>query len=420
MAIGIDIGTSGVRASAIDASQQVLAHASAVLPPGDDAREPHIWLQAMERVLLSVLSRIEPVEVRAIAVDGTSGTCLAIDRLGSPIGRAAMYYDQLPEDIDADRFWATVPTDSAARSATSPAGKALALLRHRDLSRIVHQADWLSGCLSGQFEVTDENNALKTGYDPVSRRWPDWLETLGLDIGLLPRVVEPGTVIGTVTTSIVDRLGLSPQTLVVAGTTDGCASFMATGAAEIGDGVTALGSTLTIKLLTDRPVTSPRHGIYSHRLFGKWLAGGASNSGGKALAQHFSTDELVRLSSQIDPAVPSALDYYPLPRPGERFPISDPNLAPRAAPRPDNDVAFLHGLLEGIARIEALGYRTLADLGAHPLKTLRTVGGGAHNKQWAEMRHRLTGAEMRVPLSDDAAVGVARLALIGADLLKDA
>lgn len=74
-----------------------------------------------------------------------------------------------------------------------------------------------------------------------------------------------------------------------------------------------------------------------------WLVGGASNTGGEALAQFFSSEDLAALSSAIDGSAESPLRYYPLPRPGERFPLNDPDLAPCTTPRPDNDAAFLHG-----------------------------------------------------------------------------
>jgi sugar (pentulose or hexulose) kinase len=98
--------------------------------------------------------------------------------------------------------------------------------------------------------------------------------------------------------------------------------------------VTALGSTLTIKLLSEAPLFAPEYGIYSHRIGDSWLAGGASNSGGKVLAQHFAAERIAELTSRIDAETESGLDYYPLPGKGERFPIADPDLEPRMTPRP--------------------------------------------------------------------------------------
>jgi sugar (pentulose or hexulose) kinase len=204
------------------------------------------------------------------------------------------------------------------------------------------------------------------------------------------------------------------STKVVAGTTDGCASFLATGAAEVGDGVTAIGTSLTLKLLSDRPIFEPRYGVYSHLLLGRWLAGGASNSGGGALLAFFTSAEMDALSPELDPDHATGLDYYPLSHPGERFPVNDPAYPPRLTPRPAERARFLQALFEGVAAVEALGYARLAELGAPPLRSLRTVGGGARNPAWTRIRARVLGAPMREALSDEAAYGAALLAKAGA------
>jgi sugar (pentulose or hexulose) kinase len=175
--------------------------------------------------------------------------------------------------------------------------------------------------------------------------------------------------------------------------------------------VTSLGSTLTLKLLSDKPIFAPSYGIYSHRLCGAWLAGGASNSGGAALARHFDAAALAQLSAQINPSRPSGLNYYPLPDVGERFPIADATATSRVTPRPADDVAFLHGLLEGIAEIEALGYRRLVELGAPKLARLRSVGGGADNAVWSAIRAHRLGVTLWAARATDAAFGTAGLAL---------
>jgi sugar (pentulose or hexulose) kinase len=164
-------------------------------------------------------------------------------------------------------------------------------------------------------------------------------------------------------------------------------------------------------------VFAARYGVYSHRLGDLWLVGGASNSGGAVLRQFFTDDELAALSEGIDPVRPSPLDYYPLPRPGERFPLADPTLAPRLGPRPAERAAFLHGLLEGIARIEALGYRRLAELGAPFPTRVLTTGGGAGNPAWTAIRARQLGVPVTAVTDCDAAYGSALLARKGAGRL---
>src|SRR4029077_17560168 len=92
--------------------------------------------------------------------------------------------------------------------------------------------------------------------------------------------------------AIAREIGLSPRTKIRVGTTDGIAAFLATGASTIGDAVTSLGTTLVVKVLAEKPVFDVASGVYSHRLGDRWLAGGASNSGGAALLAPFKPQRL--------------------------------------------------------------------------------------------------------------------------------
>jgi sugar (pentulose or hexulose) kinase len=364
----------------------------------------------VESALAALKASADLSGVCCIAVDGTSGTIVFLNDSGQPMRQASLYNDAAPEA--AIRAVAAVaPAGSAAVGAASPLAKLLAMQDVPGTARLLHQADWIGAQLGAPLGISDENNALKTGYDPVARRWPEWLRDLGIRVALLPAVVEPGTVIGTLAPALATRFGLPADVVIAAGTTDGCAAFLATGADTIGEAVSSLGSTLTLKQLSDRPIFAPEYGVYSHRLDERWLIGGASNSGGAALARYFTPDALVALSAGIDPTLPSGLDYYPLPGPGERFPYADPRWAPRETPRPADDVRFLQGLLEGIAKIEALGYQRLADLGGPALATVRTTGSGARNTAWTMIRRRALGVELLSARSEEAAMGAASLAL---------
>jgi sugar (pentulose or hexulose) kinase len=415
LVIGIDAGTSGVRCVAMNGIGDIAAQAGVQMADhGADQRAAETWWRAAGAALHLLLAQLNPKSVRAVAVDGTSGTMLPVNKSGGPLAPAMMYSDPVSDAATLASIAASAPAESAARGAASGLAKALTFQSLPGLARVIHQADWIAGMLSGRFDISDENNALKTGYDPVLRQWPDWIARTGLRAGLLPAVISPGTRIGQVSKGAADIFGFSPDAIVVAGTTDGCASFLATGAAEPGEGVTALGSSLTIKLLSDRPVNAPQFGIYSHRIGDKWLAGGASNTGGKVLAAHFSNKRIVELSKRIDPESDTGLDYYPLAKDGERFPIADPSLKPKMLPRPSGDAEFLKAIFEGIANIEALGYQRLAELGCPPLSSVRSVGGGAVNQVWTRIRARRLGVPMLSALSGEAAAGTARLALQGA------
>jgi sugar (pentulose or hexulose) kinase len=413
---GIDFGTSGCRGIVIDGDGAVVArHDAPIAPPiqvGHSVRQkPELWWDAFLDVVSGLSRQLDRRRLRAIAIDGTSGSFTIVDGCGEPLCDALMYNDSSARR-EADEVQAAAPRESAAIGAASPLAKLLGLVRAgtaRDGHHVAHQADWIAGRLLRRVGRSDESNSLKMGYDPIARRWPDWLRDLGIPVTLLPEVLPCGTVMGRVAAEWAG-LGFAEDAVVVAGATDGVASFLATGADRPGDGVTALGSTLVIKQLCETPIFAPDYGIYSHRLGDMWLAGGASNSGGAVLAAFFERDEIERLSARIDPSRPSGLDYYPLIGAGERFPIADAELAPRLSPRPDDPAQFLHGLLEGIAGIERLGYRKLRELGAPALNGVRTVGGGAANAVWTALRQRVLAIELAPALHSDAAYGSALLA----------
>lgn len=422
LAVGIDVGTSGVRAVALrGADLQEVATASVALPApsreGQRVSQPaQVWADAVDACIAELNRRIDPGAVRAVAVDGTSGTLLLTDASGRPLADALLYNDGSANDAGR-RIDALAPPGHTVRGAANGLARLLHLAGvagGREAAHALHQADWLAGRMHGRFDVSDENNALKTGYDPLARAWPEWVHALlreaGVAARLLPRVVAPGTVLGTLTGEAAARTGWPRDCVVAAGTTDGVAAFLATGAAREGEGVTSLGSTLVIKQLTRTPLAAPAYGVYSHRLGELWLPGGASNAGGAALLQHFSAERMAELEARLQPDRPTGLDYYPLPVPGERFPIADPHWPPILEPRPADDACFLQGLLEGLAAIEALAYRRLRELGGPPLTQVRSVGGGARNMAFARIRARVLGVPLVASRHEEAAAGVARLA----------
>ena len=414
--LGIDVGTSGIRACLMNASGQELAtaHRSLPQPTRDNAcieQDPNLWWQTLQNVLDELHAQHPLNDLAALSIDGTSATLLACDAQGQPLGPALMYNDHRAQ-AEAAIIAAAAPLNSGAQGAHSSLAKALWLVRQPSSAKphyILHQADWLAAQLTGQFGISDENNALKLGYDPITRAWPAWIDRLDLDRSLLPRVVAPGTRLGPILPEWAQRWDMS-RAQVVAGTTDSTAAFLATGAQNIGQAVTSLGSTLVLKVLADRPIFAPEYGVYSHRLGERWLVGGASNSGGAVLRQYFSNTQLKDLESELDPLRPTGLDYYPLPGIGERFPIHDPQLRPRLSPRPAEDAVFLQGLLEGIARIEQRGYALLKTLGAPYPAQVISSGGGANNNAWRTLREQLLGVPVILATHQDAAYGAALLA----------
>lgn len=428
--LGLDLGTSGCRACAINTEGEIEATSEQAWPLPDrnqnhSEQDPQIWWKTVVSVLKQLLTLIPAERIRAIAVDGTSSTLLLTDQKGRPLGPALMYDDTRSRKEAAFLTEKSIasctpdplpPQQSACLGANSSLAKLLHLYNqtsynNKNACHALHQSDWVCAKLSGRFDISDENNCLKLGYDPVERRWPDWLDEIGLPADLFPTPKVPGSEIGPISEPARKELGLPKQTRIIAGTTDSTAAFLATGASKIGEAVSSLGSTLVMKVLSDKPVFVPEYGVYSHRLGNRWLVGGASNSGGAVLLKYFSQKQLDEMTPMLDPENPTGLDYYPLIKNGERFPINDPDLNPRLAPRPNDDLQFFQGMLEGMAKIEADAYRLLKSLGAPYPAKLFSVGGGSVNQAWQKLREKELGVLIVSPRHHEAAYGAAMLAL---------
>ncbi|NEP13991.1 MAG: FGGY-family carbohydrate kinase [Symploca sp. SIO2C1] len=408
--LGIDFGTSGARAMVIDAEGKIQAQAQYPFAESSNRDLAASW----QRVLFTLIEQI-PQEVRkeikGIAIDGTSSTVLLCDRWGKPVTEPLLYNDARGLVV-MERLKAIAPSNQVVLSASSSLAKLLWWEIEQMTAKdyyFLHQADWLAFLLHGKLGISDYHNALKLGYDPEQLCYPSWMEQLAITT-ILPTIIAPGMPVSEVTTETARHLGLQPNCVVCAGTTDSIAAFLASGAQQLGEAVTSLGSTLVLKLLSRNRIDDARYGIYSHRLGDYWLTGGASNTGGAVLRNFFTDEELESLSSQIDSNKESPLDYYPLIRVGDRFPVNDPSLQPKLKPRPTEPVEFLHGLLESIARIEARGYQLLQQLGATPLTRVYTAGGGAKNLAWTGIRERHLQVPILPPIYAEAAYGTARLA----------
>nr|GLL23629.1 uncharacterized protein LOC109161468 [Ipomoea trifida] len=381
------------------------------------------WLRSWKETLFSLLEDVPAgfrPYVASISIDGTSATTVILDSTTEePLSKAFLYNESCPDALPTVKSIA--PPNHTVCSGSSTLCKLVSWWNSYESSKksavLLHHADWLLWLLHGKLGVSDYNNALKVGYDPEAESYPRWLLSQPYSY-LLPSVQAPGDSIAFIKEDIKRLYGFPQDCVACAGTTDSIAAFIAARATQPGKAVTSLGSTLAIKLLSTKRVEDARFGVYSHRLDDKWLVGGASNTGGAVLRKLFTDEQIAKLSEQINPLEPSRLDYYPLQTVGERFPVADPKLEPRLHPRPEDDVTYLHGILESIARIEAKGYNLLKELGATPVEEVLTSGGGSKNEKWIEIRERVLGIPVRKALQTEAAYGAALLAMKGARQTK--
>ena len=421
--LGIDFGTSGARAIAIEVQQAGVGQADIKHSIVAESRVTDLadTAESWRSALVDLIAQL-PQEVRSklsgIAINGTSSTAVLCDAQGEVLLGPLMYHDARAIDY-VPHLRSIAPTHHTVVNATSSFAKFLWFQQQPEFessAAFLHQADWLAFLLHGKLGISDYHNALKLGYDVEALCYPPWLlQSLTPEARLcLPQVRSPGAAVGPIQSQWCDRFSIPTDCIVHTGTTDSIAAFLASGATHIGEAVTSLGSTMVIKLLSTTRIEDARYGIYSHRLGDRWLVGGASNTGGAVLKSFFTSDQITALSQTLDPHRSTGLDYYPLLKPGERFPINDPSLLPHLTPRPPDDRTFLQGLLESMARIEAQAYALLQTLGSSALTHVYTAGGGAQNAQWQTIRSTAIGVPVTIALQTEAAYGTA--CLITADL----
>ncbi|BCN93395.1 carbohydrate kinase [Thiomicrorhabdus immobilis] len=453
--LGIDIGTSGVRACIVeknypssDSSENMLFEAHIEMPVAEIrstnglntleiSQNPQIWIDTLESLLKKIGHNFPIKQITHLVLDATSSTVLLVDQSGHAYTDALMYNDAqsvLPAKVIAGLIEQSAEFSGAQGASSTLAKVATLLEQNPNLSKpiICHQIDFINHYLSGALNITDENNALKLGYNSIHQAWPNWIEkylkTLNSTIQL-PQVVKPGSFIAMIAPHIAERFGFRKNLKVMAGTTDSIAGFLASGASQIGDAVSSLGSTLAIKAISDKPLFDKRFGLYSHRLGNNWLVGGASNSGGRVLLNHYNLADLVHIVKSInnkdieDFLKTPRQNYYPLSQAGERFPIADANLPPKMPKSPQCAVAdidgnqqclqahqtFLLNVLTGMTEIERLAYHKLVELHLPPVKKIFSVGGGTQNHVWMQLREKLIDAQFLHPEHQQAAYGVTKL-----------
>ncbi|GAX83459.1 hypothetical protein CEUSTIGMA_g10884.t1 [Chlamydomonas eustigma] len=427
--MGMDFGTSGARLTVIEDDGSTVFETKRAY-----AHAEQDWSSAWERLLWELLDSVpEKIrsEVVSVAFDGTSATSILVNQVDGKVLAPVKLYNEAQAEQAVQAVKAIAPASHTTSASTSTLCKLMAwhleevwqqAESHGMKPCLMHQADWLASLLHGSRSVSDWNNALKLGFDPETEAYPEWLNNQAFSHLLPSTVLAPGSPVAPLTAAAALRSGLpgsingssQPGCLVCAGTTDSIAAFVAAGVTEAGQAVTSLGSTLAIKMLSQTRVDDATYGVYSHRLGNSWLVGGASNTGGAVLRKFFADSELHSLTQKMDLSCPTGLDYYPLVKPGERFPINDPGLRPRLEPRPADNVVFLQGVLESMARIEGEAYKLLVQLGASPAVTeVLTAGGGAVNEMWTQLRAGAIGVPVSAAKHGDASYGAALLARQG-------
>ena len=283
--VGLDIGTSGIRGTAYDTNGRIVLHNESSI----NTHSTEEW----ERALRDTALYLPDGELLCTA-DGTSGTAVCVDAFGEPVFPPEMYFESAPEyaeEVLDHEEAAGVAERGGAVSATSPLPK---LLRLRDeypaafeeVEWVLSPTTWLLYRLAypdGERWTniaTDWTNALKFCADIVSNppTWYDPLfEAVSLPTELFPRIVAPGTNVGSAASDLAAEIGLDGAE-IYQGMTDGNASAMSARCLEPGDYSIACESTSVVKYVSESVV--PHEALYYHRHpIEGYLAGAAFESG---------------------------------------------------------------------------------------------------------------------------------------------
>ena len=377
---GLDFGTSGARISIINNYREIIFEDSCNY--NCEFKNPEGWINSLIELFEKMPIQIK-LNLSKLSISGTSGTLVPCRSNGIILGNSIPYNEACT--ANSKKLKLIAGEDKFLNSPYSSLAKAIKLIDIFGEGIILrHQSDWISGWFLNNWSYGEEGNNIKLGWNIANKSWPESFDLFSLTKSI-PVIKKSGSILGKINKSIANLLGTSENLLLICGTTDSNAAFLAAQVKE-DEGLTVLGTTIVLKKIIKKTFSYP--GITIHKVNGNWICGGSSNAGCGVLSKFFSDLEIKELSQQINPRKKTTLNYLPLNSPGERFPTDDPYLKPIIKPRPVSDAYFLHGLLEGLAKIELKGWLKLKNLSGYFPKRIITIGGGSKNPQWKTIREQ--------------------------------
>lgn len=440
MQLGLDIGSSAVKAILLDPERGVLASAERPIDlhsprPGWAEADPGQWWAAICQLTPELLAQAEaaPEEVDAVATCGMVPAVLPLDRSGEPLRRAILQNDaravrELQElsDLLADLDLLSLTGSALTQQSLAPTLRWLA--RHEpDLfggtDKVVGSYDWIARRLGAEPHV-ERNWALESGLFTLSGEPLDpLLQRAQIDDALLCPVRRPGEVVGELTARAASETGLRAGTPVVVGGADHVSSAYGAGVLEPGDWLLKLGGAGDILVATDRPFLDARLYLDAHPIEGRWLPNGCMATSGSLtrwLAGVLGASlQTLEAEAQEIPAGSDGLICLPYFL-GEKSPIHDPSL--RGA------FAGLHlghtrgHLFRSALEAVAFAFRHHCDVFAERGVTLgkgRVTNGGSRSRLWKQILADVIGVELLpVRAHPGASLGAALAGAVGVGAVK--
>lgn len=433
MYIGIDAGTSGIKAVLVDDAQQIIGTARASLTSqsphdGWSEQDPEAWWNALLDVM-DQLHRAHPSEmasVRGIGLSGQQHGAVLLDEDRQCLRPCILWNDVRSEAecrIFEERFPRSrdVTGNLAMPGFTAP--KLIWVQKHEPdifarTRYVLLPKAWLRLRLSGEMieDMSDASGSL--WLDVGARRWSEEaLNACGLSIDAMPRLCEGTEPAGVLKDDLARRWGMRVAPVIAGSAGDNAASAVGLGAVKTGDAFVSLGTSGVVWCTTDRfrPNADSSVHAFCHAIPGKWHQMGVTLSAAASLAWwsdivgKSERELLAELPEKIER--PSRAIFLPY-LAGERTPHNDAHVRgaflglDKNMPRSE----LTQAVLEGVAYSLRDAQDAMTAAGTR-FETADVVGGGAQSRQWVEILASVLGVRLsRLAQGEQGgAYGAARL-----------
>ena len=436
MYMGIDIGTSAVKAAVIDDGGAVVDQASAPLrvlrpQPLWSEQDPADWWSATNIAVNGLRSTLRK-EVRALGLSGQMHGATLLDRNHRVLRPAILWNDgrSVQQCIELERSVAGMPQITGNRAMPGfTAPKLLWVRRHEpeifaQTATVLLPKDYVRLVLTGDAASDMSDSAGTLWLDVARRRWSEaMLAATGLSLAHMPTLFEGNEITGSLRAEVAEAWGM-PRVPVVAGGGDNAAGAIGVGVVRPGDASLSLGTSGVLFLANDGYRPNPEGGVHAfcHAVPKHWhqmsviLSAASCVDWAARLCGLANAGALFELAEARNR--PADAEIFLPYLSGERTPHNDPHaqgvlfgLTQESAP-----AAIAQAVLEGVAFAFLDGFDALLASGA-AIESISVIGGGARSAYWG----RILSSVLRRPLTyRDAgtvgpAYGAARLARMGAE-----
>ncbi|MEM9632150.1 MAG: xylulokinase [Pseudomonadota bacterium] len=438
MYIGLDIGTSSVKAILLSEDQSLVASATADLTverphPGWSEQDPDSWWAACETVL-DALKDKAPKELAAVKGIGLSGHmhgATLLDDAGKPLRPCILWNDgrsgkQCAELSAVEPKFMTLGGNLVMPGFTAPK---LQWVRENEpeifarTAMVLLPKDYVRFKLTGDYVGDMSDSAGTLWMDVAKREWcDDLLDATGLTRKQMPRLVEGSESSGSLRADLCARWGIDTPPVIAGGGGDNAASACGVGAIDPGSAFVSLGTSGVLFVTNDRfsPNVEGAVHAFCHAVPDTWHQMGVILSATDCL--NWLSGILKRAPGELTEALgtvtgPSSVSFLPY-LGGERTPHNDVDIRAGFAgiSHQSDDAALTHAVLDGVAFALKDCLDALSVAGTR-VDRLLAVGGGSRSRTWLEIIASLLNVPVDVPVDGDfgASLGAARLGQAAAE-----